>query len=84
MNQIMRVGKGVIVAMAADVRQEQVLRITDMWRNALPEVPLFIVPEARIIEREGDPLVFEFTGSVTPTFVAEFQRWWKEVSNGND
>lgn len=82
MNQIMRIGKGVVIAVEAKMRQEDFVRWREVWKSEFPDVPLIVVPEARIVERD-EITVFEFTGSVTPTFVAEFNRWWKEVHGGH-
>jgi len=84
MNQIMRVGNGVIMAWEKPLRQDMYQHIADEWRHVMGGIPLFIVPEARIVEAEGDrPMIFEFTGDVTPTFIAEFKLWWENLTSAS-
>lgn len=83
MNQIMPVGKGVLIAIERAIRPEEFERIKDLWEREFPDVPVFVVGDAQIILRDGQPILFEFTGTgLTPTFVAEFQRWWEGVNYG--
>jgi hypothetical protein len=81
MNQIMPIGKGVVIAIEGPVPRERLDALGHMWHDRMPDVPAIFVPDAQIVQR-GKTTVFEFTGSVTPTFVAEFQRWWEGVSHG--
>lgn len=79
MNQIMRVGKGVVFAFDRSLRMDEVDRMSHFWKEKMPDVPAFFVPEAQIVDR-GEITMFEFTGDVTPTMIAEFQLWWKEAN----
>lgn len=82
MNQIMPVGKGVLIALE-DATREQHHYLNDAWRVRFPDVPVFIITPAQIVQRDNAPLMIEFTGTdLTPTFVAEFQRWWEGVNHG--
>lgn len=81
MNQIMQVGRGIVMAIDGPVSRDQIEVIGRKWGEMMPDVPAFFVPNAQIIER-GETTVFQFTGNVSPTMVAEFQRWWEEVNRG--
>lgn len=78
----MPVGKGIVIAMEQRISSSQVQAIMEMWREKFgPEIPFILVPEAQIVLKGDEPILFEFTGStITPTFVAEFQRWWEEAN----
>ena len=78
----MRVGKGVVLASESQLTQRDAYGLSEHWHSVLPDVPLIIVNDCRIVQNEGEPILFEFTGGITETFVAEFQRWWKEASGG--
>jgi hypothetical protein len=83
MNQIMPVGTGVVIALGEGVRPDQLQYIREAWREHFPDVPVFVVGPAEIVLREDRSILFEFTGTnLTPTFVAEFQRWWEGVNHG--
>lgn len=83
MNQILRVGKGIIIATERQMTAEAAYLLREIWHENLPDVPLVIVPESRVIEGGDDrPMMFEFTGDVTPTVIAEFRRWWEELARG--
>ena len=84
MNQIMRVGRGVLFAVEQSIRPEQIEHIGQLWRDVLPNIPMIVLSETRIVETPGDgPLMFEFTGSISPTMVAEFQRWWEGLTSSD-
>jgi hypothetical protein len=82
MNQIMPVGDGVLIAIEkkVDIGLFRVLQAT--WEARFPTVPCLIVSEAQIVQMPNDAgILFEFTGhDISPTFIAEFQRWWEEVN----
>ena len=80
MNQILPVKGGVLVAIEQAIPREVSEHFMEAWRERLPDVPMFIIGEAQIVQLEGD-LLFQFTGDVTDTFVAEFQRWWEAVND---
>lgn len=83
MIQIMPVGKGVLLAITdAKVRPEVYQYLSEKWNDYFPDVSGFVIGPAQIVVRDGQPILFEFTGEITPTVVAEFQRWWEEVTNG--
>jgi hypothetical protein len=81
MNQIMPIGKGLVIAIERAMKMDQHQAFMELWREKFPDIPVFLANEAQIIQREGQPILFEFTGdNITPTFVAEFQRWWETVN----
>ena len=80
MNQIMAVGKGVVIAVERKLEYDQFDRLSAAWRERFPDIPSFFIGEAQIIVRDNQPILFQFTGDVTPTMVAEFRRWWEEVN----
>ena len=80
MNQIIPVGKGILFA-AGEITASRAEELRERWVRVFPDVPMLVV-NAQLVERLGGPTVFEFTGDVTPTVVAEFQRWWAEVNQG--
>ena len=82
MNQIMPVGKGIVIAIEHPLRADQLQHFMEAWQERMGDIPAFIIGEAQIVTK-GEHTLFEFTGNdITPTFVAEFQRWWEEVSRG--
>jgi len=85
MNQLMRVGRGVVFAIDHRVSPQECYQLGEQWRRVLPDVPMIVVPEARVVIGEGEaPLLFEFTGDVTPTFIAEFKLWWETMLTSPD
>jgi len=82
MNQIMAVGKGVLIALSDEkIRPEVIEMLKARWDEHFPDVPVFVIGPAQIVQRGDEVLLFEFTGTnLTETFVAEFQRWWEEVA----
>ena len=79
----MIVGKGVVIACEERVSPATLEHFHDKWKKQMPGVPAILVSEARIVVRDNVPILFEFTGSdITPTFVAEFQKWWEGVNYG--
>lgn len=83
MNQLLRLNDRVVVwALERSMPRGQFVELQRVWKERIGESPrLAIFPETRIvINDEGKPLMFEFTGDVTPTFVAEFLRWWEEAT----
>lgn len=82
MNQIMLVGKGVLVATENRMTADSQRHFTEMWREQMPGIPMIVISEAQFV-LEGEIGLFEFTGDVSPTMVAEFQLWWEEVSSGD-
>lgn len=83
MTQIIPVGKGILIAHGERVSLDQYQAMVEKWRETFPDVPMLLVQGELKLLPEGElPAVFEFTGEVTPTVVAEFQRWWKEVNRG--
>jgi len=81
MNQIMRVGDGVILAIDREVRPDEFEHIGKSWREAFPGIRVFVAGNTQIIEQGDGGILFEFTGDVTPTFVAEFKRWWESLTS---
>lgn len=80
MIQIMPVGNGIVIAVEHQLKMDEHQRFIEAWREKFPGIPAFLASEARIVLQGDQPILFEFTGDVTPTVVAEFQRWWKEVN----
>jgi hypothetical protein len=79
MNQIMPVGKGILIAIDGRLTAEQRHRFREEWGERMPGIPAFVVDYAQIV-REGEISLFQFTGDVSPTMVAEFQLWWEGVN----
>jgi hypothetical protein len=81
LNQLMRVNDHLIVwAVAQPIRVEQVEEILARWRMEIGLDPMLaIFADTKIVET-GDRILFQFSGDITPTMVAEFQRWWEEVT----
>ena len=77
MNQIIPVGKGILLC-SPDITAARADELRDRWREVFPDVRMLVV-NAQMVEMPNGPTIFQFTGDVTPTVVAEFQRWWKEV-----
>lgn len=83
MNQVMRVGNGVLVTIERQLSARDHDRFNQRWREIFPDVPVVIINEAQIVARDGEPILIEFTGEdFTPTFVDEFKRWWEGVTRG--
>jgi hypothetical protein len=81
MIQILPVGKGVVLAVPMLITSDRYEAMRTAWEERMPDVPMVVVSPARIVTLPGGAqLLFEFTGDVTPTLVAEFRRWWEEVS----
>jgi hypothetical protein len=81
-NQLFKLTDHVVVwAVERPMRVEQFEQIQQRWSEMVGDDPkLAVFPETRVVLNEqGQPLMFEFTGDVTPTFVAEFKRWWEEA-----
>lgn len=74
----MPVGKGILVVLEAGT-PEQMRAFQAAWADRIPDVPCFVVGPAQIVQR-GEITLFEFTGDISPTLVAEFQRWWEGVT----
>ena len=82
MNQIIPVGKGILIATDQPVSRAGHEHMTSVWRGIFPDIPMVLI-EGRIALLPNTGLaMFEFTGEVSPTVVAEFQRWWEEVNRG--
>jgi hypothetical protein len=80
MNQIMPIGKGVIIAIDQNASRGQIAALGDMWSDKMPDVPAIFISDAQIVQR-GEITLFEFTGNISPTMVAEFQLWWEGVTH---
>lgn len=83
MNQIMAVGRGIVIALERPLSHGQHQAFMEQWRERMgPDIPAFLIGEARIVVNDRQ-IVFEFTGTaLTPTFVGEFQKWWEGVNYG--
>lgn len=79
MNQLMRVSDTLVIwAVARAMRFEEYEAIMHRWRDTVgDDIRLAVFPETTIVDRGESGLLFEFTGDVTPTFAAEFRRWWE-------
>lgn len=81
MNQIMPVGKGVLVALDRHIPAEKIHEVTSYWHEKMPDVPVFFIADAQIVLRDDKTVIFEFRGDTfTPTTAAEFAKWWEEVN----
>ena len=79
MNQIIPIGKGILIATDHEVDYATYQNFADNWRERVPDVPMILI-QGKVTTLPGtDISVFEFTGDVSPTVVAEFQRWWEVV-----
>lgn len=80
MNQIIPVGRGILVATDMPLRHDTYEAFAAAWRDKLPDVPMALIQGQIVLIPGNEIATFEFTGDVSPTVVAEFQRWWAEVS----
>lgn len=78
MNQIMPVGRGVLLACDRALRRDEQERLRMTWDDAFPEIPMFCISECQIVLRDGGAILFQFTGDVSKTVISEFQRWWED------
>ena len=78
MNQIMPVGKGILIAVEDRMTSTMHDNFTRKWQQIMPDVPVILINAQFVLE--GDIGLFQFTGDVSATVIAEFQRWWEEVN----
>lgn len=79
--QVMRVGNGVLMAFHRPMDQKEAQAVRDRWREMFEDVPIAFIADARIIERDGQPLLIDFGAEVESDAFDEFKRWWEEVSH---
>lgn len=87
MNQLLRLNdKAVIWAFDRNIHTAAAESMYAKWKEALGEagadIRLLILPETQIVETGDGSILFQFSGSITPTMVAEFQRWWEGAALG--